>query len=129
MKKKILTLSVAEPWFSKIVSGTKTEEYREIKTYWAQRLLDINKNVIDAIKSFREWKSVRSDELKSFIGGGLRLGIFTFKPFTHVLFVNGYGANRQRIEKEIVSITIDKPKKGMCPDKWLDKDFFVIKFK
>ena len=26
-------------------------------------------------------------------------------------------------------ITIGKPKKGLCPDKWLDTEFFVIKFK
>lgn len=34
-----------------------------------------------------------------------------------------------RIEKEIESITIGKPKKGLCPDKWLDTEFFIIKFK
>lgn len=31
--------------------------------------------------------------------------------------------------KEIESITIGKPKKGLCPDKWLDTEFFIIKFK
>ena len=25
--------------------------------------------------------------------------------------------------------TIGKPKKGLCPYKWLDKEFFIIKFK
>lgn len=34
-----------------------------------------------------------------------------------------------RIEKEIESISIGKPKKGLCPDKWLDTEFFIIKFK
>ena len=105
MTKKVLTLSVAEPWFSKIVSGTKIEEYREIKPYWAQRLIEGHDKGL--------WVS----------------GEACFKPFTHVLIINGYGANRPRIEKEIKSITIGKPKKGLCPDKWLDKDFFVIKFK
>ena len=32
-------------------------------------------------------------------------------------------------EKEIESISIGKPKKGLCPDKWLDTEFFIIKFK
>ena len=41
----------------------------------------------------------------------------------------GYSRDSPRIEKEIISITIGKHKKGLCPDKWLDKDFFVIKFK
>ena len=49
--------------------------------------------------------------------------------YTHVLFINGYRKDSPRIEKEIESITIGKPKKGLCPDKWLDTEFFIIKFK
>lgn len=41
----------------------------------------------------------------------------------------GYRKDSPRIEKEIVSITTGKPKKGLCPDKWLDTEFFIIKFK
>ena len=41
----------------------------------------------------------------------------------------GYRKDNPRIEKEIVSITIGKPKKGLYPDKWLDTEFFIIKFK
>lgn len=52
-----------------------------------------------------------------------------YRPYTHVLFINGYRKDSPRIEKEIVSITIGKPKKGLCPDKWLDTEFFIIKFK
>ena len=59
----------------------------------------------------------------------LNNGTMKFVPFTHVLFKNGYYDDSPRIEKEIVSITIGKPKKGLCPDKWFDKDFFIIKFK
>lgn len=51
------------------------------------------------------------------------------KVLTHVLFINGYNKDSPRIEKEIESITIGKPKKGLCPDKWLDTEFFIIKFK
>lgn len=40
MEKKVLTLSVKKEWFDKIVSGEKTEEYREIKPYWASRLVN-----------------------------------------------------------------------------------------
>lgn len=52
-----------------------------------------------------------------------------YKPYTHVLFINGYRKDSPRIEKEIESITIGKPKKGLCPDKWLGTEFFIIKFK
>ena len=52
-----------------------------------------------------------------------------YKHFTHILFINGYRKDSPRIEKEIESITIGKTKKGMCPEKWLDTEFFIIKFK
>ena len=57
------------------------------------------------------------------------IGNLEYKPYTHVLFINGYRKDSPRIENEIESITIGKPKKFLCPDKWLYKDFFVIKFK
>lgn len=36
--KKVLTLTVNKEWFSRILSGVKKEEYREIKPYWVARL-------------------------------------------------------------------------------------------
>ena len=38
MKKNVLTLTVSKQWFDMIVTGEKTEEYREIKPYWIKRL-------------------------------------------------------------------------------------------
>lgn len=37
---RILHLTVTKEWFDKIVSGEKTEEYREIKDYWDKRFVD-----------------------------------------------------------------------------------------
>ena len=115
-KKKVLTLNVSKQWFNMIVADEKTEEYREIKPYWASRL----------VNQQAESGEVLFDEF----GGYCRvIGKLEYKPYTHVLFINGYRKDSPRIEKEIKSITIGKPKKGLCPDKWLDKEFFVIKFK
>ena len=115
-KKKVLTLNVIKQWFDMIVADKKTEEYREIKTYWASRL----------VNQQAESGEVLFDEF----GGYCRvIGKLEYKPYTHVLFINGYRNDSPRIEKEIESITIGNPKKGLCPDKWLDKEFFVIKFK
>ena len=115
-KKKVLTLNVSKQWFNMIVADEKTEEYREIKPYWASRL----------VNQQAESGEVLFDEF----GGYCRvIGKLEYKPFTHVLFINGYRKDSPRIEKEIESITIGNPKKGLCPDKWLDKEFFVIKFK
>lgn len=115
-KKKVLTLVVSKQWFDMIVSGEKTEEYREIKPYWASRL----------VNQQAESGEVLFDE---FGGYTTVIGEPEYKPFTHVLFINGYGNDKPRVEKEIESISIGKPKKGWCPDEFLDKEYFVIKFK
>ena len=115
-KKKVLTLTVCKQWFDMIVAGEKTEEYRDIKPYWASRL----------VNQQAESGEVLFDEF----GGYCRvIGKLEYKPYTHVIFINGYRKDSPRIEKKIESITIGKPKKVLCPDKWLDKEFFVIKFK
>ena len=114
-KKKVLTLNVSKQWLDMIVAGEKTEEYREIKPYWASRL----------VNQQAESGEVLFDE---FSGYCLVIGKLEYKPYTHVLFINGYRKDSPRIQKEIESIAIGKPKKGLCPDKWLGKEFFVIKF-
>lgn len=95
-----------------ISAGEKTEEYREIKPYWIQRL---------TIGYFEVAMNVTLNDILYVKA--------SYRPFTHVLFINGYRKDSPRIEKEIESITIGKPKKGLCPDKWLGTEFFIIKFK
>ena len=115
-KKKVLTITVSKQWIDMIASVEKTEEYREIKPYWASRL----------VNQQAESGEVLFDE---FSGYCLVIGKLEYKPYTHVLFINGYRKDSPRIQKEIESIAIGNPKKGLCPDKWLGKEFFVIKFK
>lgn len=110
MEKKVLILTVSKQWFDMIASGEKTEEYREIKPYWIKRLTTNCEVVYD-------------------VAAETYCGKVLYHPYTHVLFINGYRKDSPRIEKEIESITIGKPKKGMCPDKWLGHEFFIIKFK
>ena len=124
MEKKVLTMHLAEPWYSMIVSANKMEEYRVIKPYWVARLFQNNSNIVD-VKDLASCLAGRTDLLKGYINTHRII----LKPYTHVLFINGYRKDSPRIEKEIERITIGKPKKGLCPDKWLDKEFFVIKFK
>ena len=115
-KKKVLPLTISKEWFYMIADGRKTEEYREIKPYWASRL--VNQNAESGMVGFDE-----------FGGYTAVIGEPEYKPYTHVLFINGYRKDSPRIEKEIESITIGKPKKGLCPSKWLDHELFIIKFK
>ena len=123
-KKKVLKLVVSKQWFDMIVAGEKTEEYRTIKDYWTVRLYDVFAK--NPTKYLMDKKiSGNIDYLKLII----RCNYFIAKQYTHVLFINGYRKDSTRIEKEIESISIGKPKKGMCPDKWIDTEFFIIKFK
>ena len=107
-----------------IAAGRKTEEYRFPKSYWIKRLLAANSDRID-MKFLAEAIDGRVDVIRQYIC----INFIRFKPYTHVLFINGYRKDSPRIEKEIESITIGKPKKELCPDKWLDTEFFIIKFK
>ena len=124
MKKKVLTLTVSKQWFDMIVANEKTEEYREIKPYWVARLFQNNSNIVD-VQNLASALAGRTDLLKKYIDAQR----IVLKQYTHVLFVNGYRKDSPHIEKEIESITIGKPKKGLFPDKWLDTEFFIIKFK
>lgn len=107
-----------------IADGRKNEEYREIKSYWIARLFHDNSNIVD-VRYLASALAGRTDLLKKYIDAQR----IVLKQYTHVLFINGYRKDSPRIEKEIESITIGKPKKGLCPDKWLDTEFFIIKFK
>lgn len=107
-----------------IADDKKKEEYREVKPYWIARLFQDNSNIVD-VRNLASALAGRTDLLKKYIDAQR----IVLKQYTHVLFINGYRKDSPRIEKEIVSITIGKPKKGLCPDKWLDTEFFIIKFK
>lgn len=122
--KNVLELTINKEWFSRILSGEKTEEYREIKSYWVSRLFQNNSNIVD-VRHLALALAGRTDLLKKYIDAQR----IVLKQYTHVLFINGYRKDSPRIEKEIESITIGKPKKGMCPAKWLGAEFFIIKFK
>lgn len=129
MEKKVLTLSVKKEWFDKILSGEKKEEYRAIKTYWVARLFydGACKLQPDAVRKLTS-SIVKYGDTERFEEDNEDI-VISFVPYTHVLFINGYGDDKPRIEKEIESIDIDRPRKGWCPDDFLGKEFFVIRFK
>lgn len=130
--KKVLTLTVSKQWFDMIVAGKKTEEYRIIKDFWMSRLLLIKDEEYKDLDKYDKLHIGKTFEMLidiDTIKEKLNDGIMKFVPFTHVLFKNGYYDDSPKVEKEIESISIGKPKKGMCPFKWLYTDFFIIRFK
>lgn len=87
--------------------------------------LTVNKQWFDMIVSGEKIEEYR--EIKPYwVNRFLKM---LCKRFTHALFINGRRKDSPRIEKEIESISIGKPKKGLCPNEWLGTDFFVIKLK
>lgn len=129
MEKKVLTLSVKKEWFNLIKAGEKREEYREIKSYWVSRLFydgacKLPPNVVRKLTS----SIVKYGDTEQFEEDNKDI-VISFVPYTHVLFINGYGDDKPRVEKEIEWIDIDIPRKGWCPDDFLGKEFFVIRFK
>ena len=111
MEKNVLTLHLAEPWFSMIESADKMEEYREIKPYWIKRL-------------------TTNCEVPYDVAAETHCGEVLYRPYTHVLFIKGYPkGNEPSVEKKIEDITIGKPQKGLCPNEFLNKEYFIIKFK
>ena len=104
-----------------IVAGEKTEEYRAIKSYWINRLLQAKYGGSDEYR-----KVTMYPEFDMLISNSKLKELLEKKT---ARFIPGYAKNRPWIEKEIENIFIGKPKKGLCPDKWLDTEFFIIKFK
>lgn len=128
MEKKVLTLSVKKEWFDKIMSGEKKEEYREIKPYWVARFYYDRYGKLSPVlvKELTDYIIKHGDTEYFEAKNGIEV---SFIPYTHVLFINGYGDDKPRVEKEIEWIDIDRPRKGWCPDDFLGKEFFVIRFK
>lgn len=121
-----LHLNLKRKWFDMIVSGEKLEEYREIKPYWINRLLEF----------FSETDEMEVYELKNdllypekrqytcysevFCGFDCR-----FKKFNSVTFKNGYQKNAQTIVVELIGVTIGKAKPEWS-DNW-QGNVFIIK--
>lgn len=99
---KTLHLTLSRKWFDMILKGEKKEEYREIKMYWATRLM---------------------------AGFPRTFGIDRFNPdfkdFSEIEFKNGYSKNSPIMTVECKGITIGMTKSHWCDDG--EKEMFVIK--
>ncbi len=98
----ILHLPLKKKFFDMILSGEKKEEYREIKMYWAQRLMNGFPYIYGHI-----------DKLNP-----------DFKDFDQIIFKNGYGSKAPTLIIEFLGIKI-----GQAKPEWSDNwqgDVFVI---
>lgn len=63
---KILKLTIKKKWFDMILSGEKTEEYREIKPHWVTRLTN---QTMYLVRPQSQWKFNQYDAIQFFNGG------------------------------------------------------------
>jgi hypothetical protein len=115
---KVLHLTLKKKWFDMIASGEKTEEYREIKRYWADRLTYHEHH--DRITC----ENSLADEI--YADQHRRIGTGVFKNlFDVVEFKNGYRKDAPVVRFKFKQITWGGgvPNWGAEPG----KKYFVIK--
>lgn len=86
---KTLDLVLKGKWYDMISSGEKREEYREIKPYWFDRLIDcfMKKDAELATRYFgKEGRTTNIEAINDDIDGEW----ISFKGFTHIRFRRGY---------------------------------------
>jgi hypothetical protein len=120
---KTLHLTLKKKWFNMIASGEKTEEYREIKKYWAERLLyKIHVPWGGYMWAFNDLLAGQFDcaNWKRATGSAP-----VFDTFGKVSFRNGYSSTSPKFDIPVSGIEIGegKPEWGAEPG----KKYFVIK--
>ena len=88
---KTLDLVLKKKWYDMIDSGVKTEEYREIKPYWFNRLVFLNEE-----------------------------DVYEFRRFDTVTFHLGYSKNRPSMTFKIKSIDMGEGREEWGAEKYIE---------
>lgn len=113
---RALCLPLKKEWYEMIESGVKTEEYREIKPYWVQRLTRGNTKFNGRL--YAEFMLSSPEVLKY----NIEQGFMCFTDYTHVKFSYGYTKRAMTFEIESITIGKGKPEWGAPTE-----DVFIIK--
>lgn len=105
---RTIILPIKRKWFDMILAGEKKEEYREIKSYWASRLLSCEREM--EFQVFDEMINDMRHPFSSHLGVEELMYYFgvKFKTFDAVLFKNGYSQNSPAALIQINCITISQ---------------------
>jgi hypothetical protein len=119
-----LKLTVNKVWFDMIKSGEKKEEYREIKSYWFQRLVFQYKKVLDFYQ-----RKLNDNSIWLILFDKRKM--YGFVPFDFIEFKNGYSKNAPTITLECKGIEIGMPEMKwsgtmFCDDEGQVDDCFII---
>jgi len=102
VQKIVMPLVLKKKWFDMILSGEKTEEYREIKDYWARRFLYSTEQ---GGLEWGAWVEMWEDLCHPFNrhngpGDLMRYFCVEFKHFDIIHFKNGYNKNAPEFKIE-----------------------------
>lgn len=129
---KTLHLNLKKKWFDLILSGEKTEEYREIKPHWCNKLLlcRSQKGLFDSefislnSKSWESEKELCDYDFSEHLIYQINRDSVKIQDFDTITFSNGMTPPVPRFEIELKNIKIDKgnPEWGAKPS----KKYFVL---
>ena len=117
---KTLYLPLKAKWYEMIERGEKKEEYREIKPYYVDRLLNIKLDFNYDYQLYEDCISMlQTEKDRQYC---LDFMCATFKKFDAVRFSYGYTRRTMTFEIESIGIGKGKPEWG-APE----EDVFIIK--
>ena len=106
---KTLHLTLKKQYFNEILAGEKTEEYRELKSYWISRLLKgKNEGVELSAQEYNDLISDLQSQLDNFDSAEDLLEYFglALDYYDCIIFRNGYAKNAPTIIVEWKGIQI-----------------------
>lgn len=122
----VLTYALNKPWFDMIKSGIKTEEYREIKTSYIHRFLEMQ----DLMADYRA--AGGPDDWEMAVANALSMGTWKkyLRKFTKLVLTLGYpkktdSSRRLEFDEPSIRIGQGKPEWGAKPG----VDYFIITWK
>ena len=127
-KIKTLQLSLKKQWFEMTKQGIKKEDYREINSYWANRLL-IYSNKLNANRQYWEiLDGVTRENWLKCISNSISIGKIVFNHYDYNTMTLGYPKSTDssrilKLEHKGIEIGYGKPEWGAEPNKL----YFIIK--
>jgi len=125
---KVLNLNLKKQCFDMILSGEKTEEYREIKPYWIRRFVNFDNYPKESADDFKYMaENIHYDIVENGYPADKVLTAYygVINSYDAVRFSNGYGKNAPSVTVECKGIVI-----GIGVTAWgavHSIEYFVIK--
>ena len=105
-----LKLTLNKKWFDLIKEGIKTEEYREIKSYWFERLVFQYEKAFKYCTGYEYKQQLYVNEGIQHTLSESKKSMVAMKPFEAVEFTNGYNSKSPKITLIIDAIFIGEGK-------------------